>query len=161
MNIKQLQGLSLFLSSIKPQLRQATEQTQLIQNFKNQADRNNKKKIVDAIELDGCALRMASESLCNDREVVLASIRKKGLSLIWASRALRNDKKIVLEAIKNNSYALRLASKSLQNNIDFINEAYHLNPNIIKYVDKELIKKNKDLQKLLADFDSKKPSNKV
>jgi len=156
MKSKQEESLELFLSSVKHKLNYATEQASLIQIFKNVVDRNNKKKILEAIELDAHALRMASDSLCNDREVVMASIRKKGLSLIWASRALREDKQLMLEAIKNNAFCIRLGSKALQNDLKFICEAYHLNSDVIKYIDRELIKQNKDLQQLLANYKNKK-----
>jgi len=146
MNTKQLQGLSLFLSSIEHQLRQAAENSHLILNFMNPIDRNNKKRVLEAIELDAFALRMASVSLCNDREVVMASIKKNGLSLIWASRALREDKQIVLEAIKNNFYAIRFASNNLLKDGEFIYLAYNLNSKILKYINKENIHQHKIFQ---------------
>ena len=159
MNSSQLEALLKFLSSDKPYIRQGPEEFRLNRNVMTQASRNSKKEILEAVKLDGYALRNASTLLCNDKEVVMAAIHHKGLSLLFASSILQDDKELVLVAIKSNSYSIKFASEALRNDLEFIYEAYNIYSNIIKYIDKKLIKQHKYLQKLLEDFESEKTSN--
>jgi hypothetical protein len=154
MNSSQLDALLEFLSSDKPYIRQSPEEFRLNRNIITEASRNNKKEFLEAVKLDGYALRNASSLLRSDRDVVMAAVCNKGLSLLFSN--LRNDKKIVLLALNNDCYAIKFASSNLRQNVNFIHQAYNINSNIIKYIDKELINQHKDLQKLLEEFESKK-----
>jgi hypothetical protein len=116
------------------------------------ATRNNKKVILEAVKLDGYALRNASAFLRNDRDVVMAAVCNKGLSLLFSSSVLQNDKEVVLAAVNNNYSSFKFASEALRNDLDFIYEAYFLNSKIIKYIDCNLLKQHSDLQELFVDY---------
>ncbi|CAN1556906.1 Domain of unknown function DUF4116 [Flavobacteriaceae bacterium] len=115
-----------------------------------------KKTILESVKKDGYFLRNVKDEFSNNKEIVLAAVKNKGLSLLFASKKHQHDLEVVYEAVKNNYYSFRFASKEIRNNLQFINKIYDLSPNIIKYVDKNLIMQHKVLQKLLKDFESKK-----
>lgn len=125
-------------------------------NIRSENCQVDKKVIMEAVMHDGYFLRNISKKYCNDKDVVMAAIKNKGLSLLFASQKIQNNEEVVYEAVKNNYYSFRFASKEIRNNLEFINKIYDLNPNIIKYVDKNLIMQHKVLQKLLINFESKK-----
>jgi hypothetical protein len=70
--------------------------------------------VLAVVQIDGFALRFASEELKADREIVLAAVQNYGAALRYASDEVKADRDIVLDAVQNNRYALRHASEELK-----------------------------------------------
>jgi len=129
--------------------------------------RADKKSVLEAVKLDGLAIRFASPELRADREVVLEAVKEDGHALSWASEELQADKEIVLEtinqngnaiqyaspelkgnrevalkAVKNCEFAIREISSELKEDYDFLLEVAKIDPNIIeKWMPKETVDK--------------------
>lgn len=77
----------------------------------------NKKFALEAVKLNGKALRKVLNGLCNDAEVVLEAVRHDGLALQYASDKLKDNLNVVLEAVKQNTDSIKFASRNIKNQL--------------------------------------------
>ena len=59
-----------------------------------------------AVQLDGYALKYASEKVQANKEVVLHAVRQNGHALYHAADHLKRDREVVLAACRQDGYAL-------------------------------------------------------
>ena len=72
---------------------------------------------LDAVKVDGRALKNVSPELQADREVVLAAVQQNGRALEYASTELKADREVVLAAVQQRGLVLKYASPELRDHV--------------------------------------------
>lgn len=104
--------------------------------------RADREVVLEAVKEDGHALSWASEELMADREIVFETINQNGNAIQYASPELKGDREVALEAVKNCEFAIREVSSGLKEDYDFLLEVAKIDPNIIeKWMPKETVDK--------------------
>lgn len=100
--------------------------------------RNDKTFILELVQMQGDALRCASEELRNDKEIVLAAATEHDKAFKYASKELKSDREFVLELIKLSMWwILAYVSDDLKNDRELILVAVKQNGFGLKYASDE------------------------
>lgn len=105
---------------------------------------DNEEVVLQAINGYGWAFKYASDRLKNDKDVVFTAVSNYAYALQWASDELRDDKEIVLKALETNGYALAYASPRLRDNGDVIKKALDEKGRALRFASLRL-RSNKDI----------------
>lgn len=111
-----------------------------ILEFASDELRDDKEVVLEAVEKDGCSLRLASERLKDDKEFLMSLVKKNGFSLYYASDRLKDDKEVVLEAIKS-GFSLYYASDRMKDDEEVVIEAVKKDCHSLRYASERLQKK--------------------
>ena len=95
-------------------------------------------------------MQYASDRLRDNKEIILEAVKINGWALKYASPRLKDNKEVVMEAIKNDEFAVMFASDRLKNDRDIANECLsrdgmtysYLGNEITGNSEKEIIKNN-------------------
>ena len=105
---------------------------------------DEKDKLIEAVKLDGLALKSAPDNFKDDKEVVLEAVNQNGKALEFASDNLKDDKEVVMAAINKDAIAFKYASKKLKNDRDLVIFAVSKNGWVLRWLsnfnnDKEIV----------------------
>jgi hypothetical protein len=101
---------------------------------------SDRKKLLAAVQQNGCVLVYASEELQADRDVVLAAVQQFGHALQFASAELRADREVVLAAVRQNGDALVYASAELQRDDAVLKASNHIFADLDRLADRGQLK---------------------
>lgn len=79
-----------------------------------------KRSVLNGVNINGYSLRDASEEFQSDRYVVMVAVKKDGWALQFASDDLKADREVVMAAVKNNGSALNYASEELRSDSEIV-----------------------------------------
>lgn len=86
-----------------------------------------------AVDINGEALKFASEECKKDPEIVSKAVQNRGQAFRFSSLNLRHDENLILTAIKNDPSAIQYASESSLNQALLI-RAMELNPKVFNHL---------------------------
>ena len=84
---------------------------------------------MQAVSLNGYALRFAIEELKGDREIVMQAVSVNGSALQFATEELKGDHEIVMAAVSQDGEALRCATKELKDDEKILQHALERSQN--------------------------------
>ena len=90
--------------------------------------------VMQAVSLEGRALKYAAEELKGDRKVVMAAVSQYGFALEYATEELKGDRKIVMAAVSQNGLALQRATKELKDDEEILQHALERSRNCSQLV---------------------------
>ena len=90
----------------------------------DEACRDDKEIVLEAVRRQGYCLRVASKACRGDREIVFQAVRQNGRSLRHASETCRGDKELVLEAVRQHGQSLHFASEACCDDKDIVLDTY-------------------------------------
>ena len=93
---------------------------------------------LQAVKVDGMALKNASPELQADHEVVLAAVQQNGGVVHLAPPELRADREVVLAAVQQNGWALEYVSPELRADREVVLAAVRQDGWVLKYASPEL-----------------------
>lgn len=89
--------------------------------------------VMDAVRIDGDALRYASDELRADPVVVIEALHRSGGPLIYASEKLLRNRDFIMSAVKRNGNALGHAPDRFRSDREIILAALAENPDAIEH----------------------------
>ena len=82
---------------------------------------------MQAVSLNGYALKFAAEELKGDRKIAMAAVSNNGFALQYATEELKGDCEIVRAAVSENGRALQHATEELKGDHDIVMQAVSKN----------------------------------
>jgi hypothetical protein len=100
---------------------------------------DDKPIVLSCVEINGLAVKYASDRLKDDLEIAMAAVKNNGLSLEFLSNRIKNNADIVFAAVQSDGKAIHSSNPKFMKDISIVMESSRTHPNVAKYIDSTLL----------------------